>query len=111
MFPAALRRALASLLVLAPAAAFAQADMLFPDASETVPELIELYQAADSDCRLAMSRDVQVAVACVSRSIYGAALNERDWCRGRDGEANAHMQWHECEADSRRFPPLEVPLP
>lgn len=50
---------------------------------------------------------MKVVVACVSRSIYGAALNERNWCMGREGEPNAMMEWHECEADSLRFPPVD----
>ena len=79
----------------------------FAEATETVPELIDLYEAADSECRLNPSPDVKVVVACVSRSIYGAALNERNWCMGREGEPNAMMEWHECEADSLRFPPVD----
>lgn len=96
--------ALTGLMVSAP---LAQESMLFPDATETVPELIELYEAEDSKCRLSMSRDVRIAAACHSRSIYGAALNERGWCYGRETEANAHMSWHECEAGSMHFPALE----
>jgi hypothetical protein len=80
-----------------------------PAAIEPVPVLIQLYTEADSGCRLAMDDSVQVKVACISRAIYGAALNERDWCRGREGESNAEMEWHECGADSLRFPPLELP--
>lgn len=91
---------------LAPSMAFGQ-EQIFPDATETVPELIELYEAEDSRCRLSVSKDVQIAAACHSRSIYGAALNERGWCYGREAEPNAEMSWHECAADSRRFPPLD----
>lgn len=80
-----------------------------PAEGETVPRLIELYAEADSGCRLAMNDGVQVKVACISRAIYGAALNDRDGCGGRKGESNAEMEWHECGADSLRFPPLELP--
>ncbi|MFD1944444.1 hypothetical protein [Paradevosia shaoguanensis] len=94
-------------LSLAPSFALAQEGGQFAEATETVPELIDLYEAADSECRLNPSPDVKVVVACVSRSIYGAALNERNWCIGREGEPNAMMEWHECEADSLRFPPVD----
>lgn len=97
---------IAALVGLAPSMAVGQ-EQIFTDATETVPELIELYEAEDSQCRLSMSRDVQIAAACHSRSIYGAALNERDWCFGREAEANAEMSWHECAPDSMRFPPLD----
>lgn len=83
--------------------ALAQSAMQFPDATETVPELIALYEDADSACRLSMSGDVKVAVACEARAIYGAALNERNWCKGREGEPNAMVEWHECGPDSLRF--------
>ena len=95
-----------SACLLGGAPALAQAPMQFPDASETVPELIELYEEADGACRLSTSHDVKVAVACNSRSIYGVALNERNWCKGRENEANAMMEWHECEANSLRFSPI-----
>ncbi len=85
---------------------YAQSAMQFPDATETVPELIDLYDEADSACRLSTSGDVKVAVACSSRAIYGVALNERNWCKGRENEANAVMEWHECEPNSLRFDPL-----
>lgn len=78
----------------------------FGQATETAEELVELYDAADDQCRLSTSRDVKIAVACHSRAIYGAALNERGWCYGRESQANAEMNWHECEADSMHFPPL-----
>jgi hypothetical protein len=98
------------LLLFAPAgAAGAQQDMQFPDATETVPELIELYSSADSLCRLSKSRGVKVKVACVSRALYGTALNERNWCYGKRGEANATMAWHACAATSLRFPAIAIP--
>lgn len=87
----------------------AQAQQAFPDASESVPQLIELWQESNSVCRSVNRGDVRTAAACLSRSVYGVALNERDWCLGREGEANADMRWHECEADSMRFPPFEIP--
>lgn len=99
----------ASLLLASANVATAQSGMQFPQATETVPELIELWTGSDSACRLSRSGDVKVAVACLSRSVYGAALNERDWCLGRENDANAEMAWHECEANSLRFPPFDVP--
>lgn len=90
-------------------AAVAQPDMQFPEASETVQELIDLWDRADAGCRLSRNGDVEVAAACLSRSVYGAAINERGWCKGREGEANADMAWHECDAASLRFPPFRVP--
>lgn len=87
----------------------ARAQSTFPDASETVPELIEMWEDSNSVCRGANGGDVKVAAACLSRSVYGLALNERDWCYGRDGEANAQMTWHECMDGSLRFPPFEIP--
>ncbi len=98
---------LAALMALAISGASAQERMLFPEATESVEELIELYTDEDSQCRLSMSRDVRIAAACHARSLYGAALNERGWCLGRETEANADMSWHECEADSMRFPALD----
>lgn len=100
--------ALTLVAALAPSLAIAQP--LFSEATETDEELIALYDAADSDCRLSPSRDVRIAVACHSRSIYGAALNERGWCYGRESEANADMQWHQCAPDSLRFPELDFTI-
>lgn len=34
---------------------------------------------------------------------------ERGWCLGKEGQANAEMEWHECEAASMRFPPIDLP--
>ena len=99
---------MAGLLVVSGVAA-AQGGMQFPEASETVPELIELWNESDAGCRLARRENVKAVAACLSRSVYGAALNERDWCLGREDEANAEMEWHECGADSLRFPPFAVP--
>jgi hypothetical protein len=87
----------------------AAAAQQFPEASETMPELIEAWQQADSVCRGVPGGDVKVAAACLSRSVYGAAINERGWCLGKEGEDNASMDWHECAADSVRFPPFKVP--
>lgn len=101
--------AAAVLLCISPEVATAQAGMQFPEASETVPELIDLWSESDAGCRLARREDVKVVAACLSRSVYGAALNERNWCLGRASEANAEMGWHECGADSLRFPPFVVP--
>ena len=83
----------------------------FPDASETPRELQQLWEDSNSTCRSAHGGDVKVAAACLSRSVYGAALNERDWCLGREGESNAEMSWHECGPDSLRFPLFSVPKP
>lgn len=91
--------------------ATAQTALDFSGATESPEELIALYDAADDQCRLSTSDDVEVQVACVSRSIYGAALNAQDWCYGRESEANAEMQWHACAADSLRFPPVSVTYP
>lgn len=85
--------------------------MQFPDASETPGELRQLWEDSNSICRSTHGDDVKVAAACLSRSVYGAALNERDWCLGREGESNAEMSWHECGPDSLRFPLFSVPKP
>jgi len=87
----------------------AQSELQFPDVSESVPELIELYTQSDSGCRLTRGHDVEIQVACTARSFYGAVLNERGWCVGKEGQANAEMEWHECEADSMYFPPIDLP--
>lgn len=81
----------------------------FPEASESVPELIKLWTQSNAGCRLARREDVKVVAACLSRAVYGAALNERGWCFGKDDQANAEMDWHECEAGSLRFRPLQLP--
>lgn len=87
----------------------AQSQSHTAERSESVPELIELYTQSDSGCRLTRGEDDEILVACLARSFYGAALNERGWCFGRESEANAEMEWHECAADSMRFPPLDLP--
>ena len=88
------------------APAFAQAQ--FPDASETTPELIELWDQSDATCRGQSGNDVKTWAACAARSVYGTALNEREQCFGREDEAGAEMEWHECEADSLRFEPVDI---
>lgn len=98
---------LAATLLLVPAAQ-AQAGKQFPDASETTPELIELWQDANSTCRGMSGNDVQTWAACAARSVYGTALNERDWCFGKEDQAGAAMEWHECEATSLRFKPVDI---
>lgn len=50
-----------------------------------------------------------MSVASVVRSARVAALSERGWRRGRDGEADAVIGWRECGAGSLRFPPFAVP--
>lgn len=81
----------------------------FPDARETNEQLIALYDAAADLCVRNPSRNVEVAVACQSMAIYGMALNERGMCRGKQDEPNAFHEWHECGADSMRFPEVELP--
>ena len=78
-------------------------DKLFPKATETDDQLKKLYDDAGDICLHNRSGDVRVAVACKAMTIYGVALNERDWCYGRRNEANAQMSWHRCGADSERF--------
>ncbi|MHA6728610.1 hypothetical protein [Devosia sp. A369] len=102
------RSALILALVAAPLAGVAQGRD-FSSAIEPVPVLTQLYDEADSRCRLAKIDSVEVDVACVSSSIYGVALNDKNWCRGRQGQSNAEMDWHECGEDSMRFPPVELP--
>lgn len=99
------------LLACATPASFAagQSKPRFPDATETVPELIALWEESNSACRAANGGDVKVAAACLSRAVYGVALNERDWCYGRENQANAEMEWHECGQGSLRLPPFDVP--
>lgn len=101
--------ALFAMSFLVTAVSSTQAEQQFPDATETVPELIDLYTQSDSGCRLVRSKDVKVVVKCLARFVYGAALNERGWCIGKKGQANAQMKWHECQSDSMRFPPLDLP--
>lgn len=102
-----LKLTLAVLLLLGSGAV--RADQPFASATETATELRELYDAADDNCRLPGSQDVKVVVACLSRAIYGQALNEKGWCLGKDNQANAEMQWHECTTGSLRFAPLDLP--
>lgn len=79
------------------------AQKLFPRATESDEQLKTLYDDAGDICLHNPSGDVRVAVACKAMTIYGVALNERDWCYGRRDEANAEMRWHRCKADSERF--------
>lgn len=101
--------ALAASIMTAASVVHAQSPLQSPDASKTVPELIELYTQSDSGCRLTRGDDDEVQVACTARSFYGAVLNERGWCLGKEHQANADMEWHECEAGSMRFPPVDLP--
>ena len=101
--------ALAAAIMATGPIAHAQSPLQSPDAGKSVPELIELYTQSDSRCRLARDDSDEVMVACTARSFYGAALNERGWCFGREDQANAEMEWHQCGEDSQRFPPFAVP--
>ncbi len=83
----------------------------FPEATETDQELIDLYEEAGGLCNHSMSRDVRIVVACLSQNVYGLALNARGFCRGKQDQANAFAQWHECDEQSLRFPPLQLQLP
>ena len=105
MIPVALVLACAALG--APAAQ-AQAEKQFPDASETTPELIQLWEDSNGTCRGFSGNDVKTWAACAARSVYGAALNERDWCFGHEDEAGAEMTWHQCDAKSLHFPPVDI---
>ncbi|WP_332711955.1 hypothetical protein [Pelagibacterium mangrovi] len=95
-----------ALLLAVPAPALAQQ---FSEATETDEELIALYDQAGDLCLRNPSRDVEVAVACYSMQIYAMALNERDLCYGREEEANAVMEWHQCEETSFRAPEIDLP--
>jgi len=79
------------------------AENLFAKATETDDQLKKLFDEAGDGCLHSRGHDVRVVVACASMRIYGAALNERDWCYGHRTEANAEMDWHRCDADSERF--------
>jgi hypothetical protein len=79
------------------------ADRVFAKATETDDQLKKLFDEAGDRCLHSRSHDVRVVVACASMRIYGAALNERDWCYGHRNEANAQMDWHRCDANSERF--------
>lgn len=86
----------------------AQPDPL-SDATETDAELIDGWKESDSLCGRPGSRDVSVYAACVSRAIYGRALNERGVCLGQRAESNAQMRWHRCGPESLRFPAFDLP--
>ncbi|MGH6862172.1 MAG: hypothetical protein ACRECY_18125, partial [Phyllobacterium sp.] len=79
------------------------AEKHFAEATETNEQLMKLYDQAGDLCLHNPSRDVQVAVACKSLTIYGLALNERGWCYGKQDEANAVKKWHECGKNSDHF--------
>ena len=79
------------------------AEERFADATETNEQLMKLYDQAGATCLRNPSRDVQVTVTCHAMTIYGLALNERGLCYGKQHEANAFKEWHECETDSDRF--------
>jgi len=79
------------------------AEKLFAKATETDDQLRKLFDEAGDGCLHSRSHDVRITVACASMRIYGAALNERNWCYGHRDEANAEMDWHRCDADSERF--------
>ena len=84
-------------------------DDAVPDATETVPKLIRLWDESNSTCRGARGGAVRVAAACLSRSVYGVALNERDWCFGKKDQSGATMASRQCGDDSMRFPPFHMP--
>ena len=85
------------------------AEPRFEGATETVDELRSLYDDAGDTCRGGSGDSVQTWAGCVSRQIYGNALNDKGWCLGKDDQANAEMVWHECEDGSIRFPVVVVP--
>lgn len=86
-----------------------QTEPRFANATETVEELRTLYDDADDTCRGGSGDAVQTWTGCVSRQIYGNALNDKGWCFGKENQANAGMEWHECEGGSIRFPVVVVP--
>jgi Cu/Ag efflux pump CusA len=49
----------------------------FAEATETNQQLMDLYEKSGDLCLRNPSRDVQVAIACMSMTVYGLALNER----------------------------------
>lgn len=100
---------LAIAICIAPVAAYASNENHFPNAKETDDELIELYRQTDNACKNMNRDNVRTIGGCVSRSIYGLALNDRGLCLGKSGQDNASMQWHKCEQNSLRFPPFEMP--
>ena len=76
---------------------------------ETVADLRKLYDQSDDICRGPMAQTVTSAAACVSRAIYGDALNYKGWCYGQTDQANAQMRWHPCTKTSLRFQRVVVP--
>ncbi|KKB79915.1 hypothetical protein VW35_05420 [Devosia soli] len=100
--------AILALTIACVSTAHAQGLKQFPNASETTPELIDLYEDANAVCRGASGNDVTTWANCAARSVYGTALNEQDWCFGKEDQAGAEMEWHECEASSLRFKPIDI---
>lgn len=108
-----LKTTLAVLALLCPNIAQAEATHAqspLANATETVAELRDLYDEADDKCRVPGSQEAKTVVACMSRAIYGQALNEKGWCWGREDQPNAEMQWHECTPASLRYTPLDLPV-
>ncbi|RJE83647.1 hypothetical protein [Paracoccus onubensis] len=98
-----------ALIVLSAATGMAVAEPRFADATETIEELRELYDDADDMCRGLSGDTMKSRAACVTRAIYGNALNDKGWCFGTEDQANAGMEWHECTTGSLRFDPVIVP--
>lgn len=99
---------LALAFVAANGGAFAQ-EQRFKGATETDDQLAELYRQADNECSHVNHEDVRTIVGCISRTVYGQALNERNRCLGREGEDKVSMKWHGCEGGSIRFDRVEIP--
>ncbi|WP_184497918.1 MULTISPECIES: hypothetical protein [Rhizobium] len=66
--------------------------------------LIHQWIGLDDICRGSTDRyGIETERACKRRDQIGPLLNRVDWCYGHEDEAGMDMQWHKCDANSRRY--------
>nr|WP_246720266.1 hypothetical protein [Rhizobium leguminosarum] len=66
--------------------------------------LIHQWIGLDDICRGSTDRyGIETERACKRRDQIGPLLDRVDWCYGREDEAGMDMQWHKCDANSRRY--------
>lgn len=66
--------------------------------------LIQQWIGLDDICRGSTDRyGIETERACKRRKQISPLLNRVDWCYGHEDEAGMDMQWHKCDANSRRY--------
>ncbi|MFF0919196.1 hypothetical protein ACFYE8_05770 [Rhizobium leguminosarum] len=79
--------------------------VLATDKGAKAPDrLIHQWIGLDDICRGSTDRyGIETERACKRRDQIGPLLDRVDWCYGHEDEAGMDMQWHKCDANSRRY--------